>query len=310
MTHWLDDRDALAESQARSIEIGRVWAGAIKAHVRAAFADAEPADLEQSAAAAERLLADDTWVGETLPLLMRALRNDPAFTPPLRIHRSALRTLAVLHDGEHGIVSVNVISSDVMASLPRPVSLVAGGRMSVLRYCKARGATLKAWDAPMPAGDLAADAVPRCTPAGSIPLVDGMVLRLDGRTRAHVVEGAVADVVTLTVSLRAGAAAQAREYSCDDGRLLLAAEVGDTESRMRMLMTLLRISGRTDAGPCFDAATREPGFALRWAAMREWLALDARAAMPRLAEMTGDANAEVRAAARATLAMVEERLAA
>jgi hypothetical protein len=45
--------------------------------------------------------------------------------------------------------------------------------------------------------------------------------------------------------------------------------------------------------------------------MREWLALDAAAAAPRLAEMAcADLHAEVRAAAACMLPIVEQRLAA
>jgi hypothetical protein len=42
--------------------------------------------------------------------------------------------------------------------------------------------------------------------------------------------------------------------------------------------------------------------------MREWLALDAAAALPRLRALADDPHHEVRAAARATLPLVEARL--
>ncbi len=310
MADWLDDRTNLARSQDWSSAIGSEWTQTAEARINGAFAGAAADDVEATAAAAERLLGEEGWVGELLAPLTRALRDDPAFTPPLRVHRDALRTAAVLHDGAHATISVSVLSADAMATLPAPATLVASGRMSVVCYHRAGGATLRVWDAPVPTGDLAADAVPRCTPAAPVALADGMVARLDGRVRAHLIEGAQTDVVMLTVALRAGAAAQVREYARDDGRLVRAADLVDTQSRIRVLLTLLRVSGRADAGECFEGATHEPGFALRWAAMREWLALDARAALPRLAEMANDPNAEVRSAARATLAMVEERLAA
>jgi hypothetical protein len=75
-----------------------------------------------------------------------------------------------------------------------------------------------------------------------------------------------------------------------------------------MLLAFLRLAGRADAGPQFDAATRDPAFHLRWAAMREWLALDARAAMPRLeAMMVADPHVEIREAAARTLATIRLR---
>ena len=67
--------------------------------------------------------------------------------------------------------------------------------------------------------------------------------------------------------------------------------------------------GARDAAEAFESASRHPAFHLRWAAMREWLMLDARAARRRLAEMgASDPNAEIRAAARATLPALDRRL--
>jgi hypothetical protein len=75
-----------------------------------------------------------------------------------------------------------------------------------------------------------------------------------------------------------------------------------------MLLTLLRVSGRADAGDVFDAATHGPAPHARWSAMREWLALDADAAAPRLDAMAaGDPDPEVRDLARATRALVARR---
>ena len=77
----------------------------------------------------------------------------------------------------------------------------------------------------------------------------------------------------------------------------------------KLLLAYLRAARRADAAPAFETATRAPAYFLRWAAMREWLALDARAALPRLRALAHDTNAEVRAAARATLPQVQAALA-
>ena len=71
-----------------------------------------------------------------------------------------------------------------------------------------------------------------------------------------------------------------------------------------MALTLLRHLGRTDAAPLFAEATQADDFALRWHAMRELVALDPAAALPRLTAMAAaDPHPEVRRAAQATLAL-------
>ena len=70
----------------------------------------------------------------------------------------------------------------------------------------------------------------------------------------------------------------------------------------------MRVQRRADAPAVFDAATRDASAHARWGAMREWLALDADAALPRLDQMAAeDADTEVRTLARATLELVERK---
>jgi HEAT repeat protein len=82
-------------------------------------------------------------------------------------------------------------------------------------------------------------------------------------------------------------------------------------ARAQMLLTYLRLAGRTDAASCFAAAVRDDAFFVRWPAMREWLALDAPTALPHLRIMAqADPHAEFRTVARATLAMIGRQEAA
>ena len=138
-------------------------------------------------------------------------------------------------------------------------------------------------------------------------LADGEVVVLDGRTEATLLDPVPGDVVTVSFAAHGGGLT--REYDRATGRLVRAASNDEAASRTRMLLTLLRVSARADAGNAFDAATRADAFHLRWAAMREWLALDAHAALPRLRALAdGDPHPQVRATARVTLAQVEDRL--
>lgn len=145
-------------------------------------------------------------------------------------------------------------------------------------------------------------------PVAPIDLSDGLILRVDGRVRAQITERASADVVTITATIRRESAPFMREYAIADGSLLRVASLDDGASRVQMLLALLRHTGRADARDCLEAASHDPAFFVRWAAMREWLALDARSALPRLRAMRSDPNAEVRAAAATMARIVEDRL--
>lgn len=270
---------------------------------------APPAEAERAARA---LLADDGWVGDLLAPLVKALADDPWFEPPFRVNRDALRIGAVLFESPAVSITATILSADALAALPPPRSVVVPGRLTLTRYVRSGGARLRLWDAvAAAAGDVYAANAGRCVAAPSIDLADGAVVRLDGRTQGHLLEGARADVVTLGATIRAATAPFMREYDIATGALIRTATNDDRAARTQMLLGYLRLAARRDAAAMFDAATRDPAFFLRWAAMREWLAVDAGAAVPRLREMAaGDPNAEVRTAAAATLPLVERRRAA
>lgn len=243
---------------------------------------------------AERLFADSGWAGALLAPLVDALAADPFFEPPLRFNRDATATGAVIFDCPAVSIIASVSSAAAMRSQPPPSAIVFSGFTTVTRYERAGGATLHRW---------------RSDPFAALPplpLHDGDVHRNDGRVQAHRVEGARTDMVQLVATIRAGAAPLIREHAIAGGGLLRTASADEGASRTEMLLAFLRHAGRADAGARFAEASRDAAFHTRWAAMREWLALDARAALPRLAEMAEcDANAEVRTAALRTLPIVE-----
>lgn len=276
----------------------------------AAFADCAEAP-EQAADRAEWLLGDADWAAGLITPLIDALAEDPLFEPPIKVHRDALRIGAVLFDCPAASIAASVTSASAMARLPPPRTIVFTGRIAITRTVRAGGARLRRWCADAMAPEFnAADAAP-CSMLEHARLEDGMIHRTDGRTQAQLVCDADTDVVTLVATIRAGAAPLMREYDIDSGALLRVADADDRPSRTEMLLRFLRVAGRADAGACFDDATRAHGFHLRWAAMREWLALDAAAAANRLAEMAcDDPHAEVRTAAARMLPIVEQRLAA
>ena len=267
--------------------------------LRTAFADCPLDDAGPATARAEQVLADDEWVTALLDPLLAALAGDPLFEPPLRSRRDALRTGLVLHDCAAVSLVASVAHAAALARLQAPRTIALSGRVTVTRVLRGGGAHWRRWRTE---GD------DRCVALPPLPLAEGAVHRLDGRSEARLLAAARSDVVVLTATVRAGAAPLLREFDLATGRLSRVADGDDRSSRAGMLLALLRASGRTDAGPCFDAATRDDAHQLRWAALREWLMLDAGAALPRLAEMAGqDPHAQVRAAARRTLDALARR---
>jgi hypothetical protein len=198
------------------------------------------------------------------------------------------------------------LTATVMHETPEEPLVATSGRLAVTRYHRAGGARLLAWDAGEDAAAFRFASAPRLVALPAIALADGEIRALDGRRHAFALTDAAAPVVALTISPRTGGLARA--YDRASGRLVRVAGNDMAEARRRMLLTLLRVSGRRDAAAQFDAATRAPAHDLRWAAMREWLALDAEAALPRLRTLADDPHPDVRDAARATLPLVEARL--
>jgi hypothetical protein len=272
------------------------------------FADCPAEDGHEAIARATALLGDTGWIEALLRPLVDALEADPLFEPPFRTSRDRLRIGAVLFECPAVTLSACVTSAAEMRRMPAPSSCTFSGRLAVTRYVKAGGTTLRRWRTAPTGADFRAEAAPPCVEATPLRLIDGAVVSIDGRREAQLLAEPTSDVVTLVATARVGAPLM-REHAIADGRLLRIASGEDRVSRTEMLLAFLRLSDRADAGPCFDTATRDPAFHLRWAAMREWLALDACAAFPRLEVMAADdPHPEVREAARRMLAVVRSRL--
>ncbi|MEP9358627.1 hypothetical protein [Sphingomonas sp. KR3-1] len=304
-------RAAILAARAGGGAAVRAWRqGAAYRALEARFADCPLDDPGTALARATDLLAASGWAAELLAPLVAALAAEPLFEPPFKASRDGARIGLVLFDSPAVSLSACHSSAAAMRGRGVPASVTFSGRLAVTRYVRAGNATLRRWRAPLAGPDFRAETAPPCAEAPPLRLADGEVHAIDGRCEAQLVTDAQGDLVTLVVTIRAGAAPLMREHATDDGRLLRVASGDDRASRAEMLLAFLRLAGRADAAPRFEEATRDPAFHLRWAAMREWLALDARAALPRLEAMAAeDAHDEVRAAAVQALALVRPRLA-
>lgn len=307
----VDDATRAAVIAARAAAGGTIGAwrgGAAWRALEARFADCPPDAPGLAIERAAALLTDADWAATLLAPLVDALADNPLFEPPLRANRDGVRIGAVLFDCPAVSIAACRTSAAAMRR-PLPEAITFSGRLAVTRYVRAGGATLRRWRTEPAGARFRADAAPPCREEPALPLSDGDVVAIDGHREAHLPGDATSDVVTLVATIRAGAAPLMREHAIADGRLLRLASGDDRSSRTEMLLSFLRLAGRADAGARFEEATHDLAFHLRWAAMREWLRLDARAALPRLEAMAADdPHDEVRDAAARTLMAVRPRL--
>ncbi|PZO81167.1 MAG: hypothetical protein DI632_00945 [Sphingomonas hengshuiensis] len=301
-------RDAIAAARVRSLAAGRDWPDhpALRA-LTARFADI--ATLAAGEAAARELVEDAGWIAALLAPWIARLRDDPLFEPPFRSQRDMLRTGMVLAETPAASVTMAVIDPLAPAAHILPDTVVVGGRVSWTRYLRGGGARLWRWRADPVDADWHGGVAMPARPLAVRPLADGAVVRIDGRREAMLLVDPSTPIVSVTVTLRVGGAPFLREYDRIGGALVRVATLDDAAARSTMLLTLLRELGRGDAA-VFDALSRDPAFFVRWDAMREWLASDARGALPRLRAMVEDPHPEIRTATQKTLPMVEARVGA
>lgn len=297
----------LADARTRSAPINANWLSGPAAEAMAGFENIdEAAEIEARAAV---YLADPNRLEALLTPLIAALAANPWFEPALKVSCDQLRTGVVLLDSPTVTISATITRACELNRLPPPATVVLPGRVRLTRYVRGGKAQMRRWRAEPAGPDFSAATASAAREIASIAIEDGMLIRQDGRVAGHLLARAEHDIVAITATLKASSDPLMREYAVADGALVRAACADDAASRIEMLLTFLRVSARTDAAPLFDTMSRHPAFHLRWAAMREWLMLDARSARARLADMAVyDANAEVRAAAAATLPPLDRRL--
>lgn len=297
----------LAGARKQSASINSQWLSGPIAAVAALFAGLD--DLEEIERRAAAWLADPRQVDALLQPLMDALGSDPWFEPPFRVSRDRLRTGVVLLDCPAVALSATVTCATALNRLPPPVTVVMPGRVAITRYVRGGKAQMRRWHADPAGPDFSAAHAASARELAPSILEDDALIRQDGRTCGHFFARAESAIVALTATIKPSTAPLMREYAIADGAFVRAACADEAVSRIEMLLTFLRVSGRADTSPVFDSASRHPAFHLRWSTMREWLMLDARTARDRLVEMRAyDPNAEVRAAAAATLPLLDRRL--
>ncbi len=257
-------------------------------------------------------LTDLGWLESRLDSAARLAGADPFAVPPLRAFGDM--GFGGLMLAECGPMNLSLlVRSWNMTEPPASVTFRPGHVLTrIVRSGGARALHYRAaLTEPERAGQFVAARTAPCNLVGETALVAGTSFATDKSGEAFLVVGGDGDVVLLQLSVAVPSPVPTRCYAANDGRLLRTAASSPQGSFQQMALSLLRMMGRRDAAPQFAAALATDDFAARWQSMRELVALDALAARPHLAAMAaGDPHPEVRAAAAATLTIVDRHLAA
>lgn len=280
----------------------------------AAVQGARPADI---VAALQPWLADDAWISRRLDDALALVASDPFVLPPLRMFHGA--GLGGLILAERGSITLSLMirpfeiaAADTAVDSHRAVfspghgwtRFVRAGSAHIRRYRVAVSETEAG-------GAFTATHASLCEFRGEQALRDGDIIAIDQGRDCFSLIGGTGDVVMVQLFVQPQSALPLREYDGRTGQLIRVASSQRANSFRQMGFALLRTLGRRDAAPLFAAALVDRDFALRWQVMREFIALDASAALPHLRAMaTNDPHPEVRRAASAALDLVESRLAA
>ena len=307
LADWLGDKSAQAATVGRLEQVAeRLRRLAPFADLDAALAAADPERAETILAVAAAWLQREDgiegWMGE----LIAAARADPFARPPLR--NTANEVLTGLWIVERPLLSIMValVPADGLAAKRTGrtgrASIAFTGQRSAYRFLRSGGATISFWRAPEIGAGFRRESGGRCRLVERRRLVDGEVFEIDGRRTGFVIDHAVSDIVFAQAMTPVGSAPLMAEYDADTHECVGASSADEASSRIQLMLALLRTMERTDSAPVFEEVLANAPFYLRWQAMREFLALDAEAALPHLRRMAHqDPHPEVRAAAADTL---------
>ncbi|MFM6853927.1 MAG: hypothetical protein ACKOUM_07580, partial [Sphingopyxis sp.] len=277
-----------------------------------ALAACPPAEAAAFADALHPWHRDDAWVRALLDQGVAALMDDPLADIRLSARPGVVIDTLGLIDAGHGAAALSIVAADGMGG-PPDARIALDGGTTVLIALNDAGLSVDHFR--LTDGDEADG--PRLRRVGTVALARGDAMVLDHRVEQIRLARVDADALVLRFTLaRPGFAP--REYAADTGEYVRAGTASAQVSRLLALFTLVQAGGDSRAaGRATDVAAACAGLinhgdrAVRWQAMRHWLAADAMGAHGALCGMAmGDGDGELRALARATMAMMDERVAA
>lgn len=304
---WLNDRKAQLETYANVEKVAkRLRQLPALERLQDGLQEARRDGADGVLRLAESFMETPGLVPEMLAPLIAAATADPYFSPPFKLALSEVHSGFLLFDRPELTLTFAVMSADAIAAKRAErrggASLLFTGRRSILHFIKGSGAILSFWEAPPVEPGFTSGTSGRCQFVERRRIGDGERLELDGRRFTFIVEEASHDIVFMQAMTLFGAAPLTVEYDSQTLRFIGASSTDEASSRTQMMLALLRVMDRRDAVPVFRDLLGSEHFYARWQTMREFLALDAGAALPHLRAMAAaDPHSEVRQAAAQTL---------
>jgi hypothetical protein len=250
------------------------------------------APLDEAVALVRPYLRDIGWLNTWLTEQVEQMRLDPLYLPPVR---------ASLNGAVRHLVFVRTERIWVTATIV-DLAVTPSDRL----HFSGRHALCRPLNRPLLAemfrleGDCAVH-------DGAIDCQPGTMLDVDERYQAVRLARGVGPLMMIRAQVAPLGPVLSRGVDLVSGRTSALAHVDEGHARTLMMLSLLRIQQRHDAAPLFAAALDAPLPAQRWAVMREYLALDTAQALEPLTDMArADADGNVRALARQTLAQLEQ----
>ncbi len=255
-----------------------------------AVAAAEEASLEGAVDAIRPFLADIGWFHGMIRSQLPLMAADPLHLPSLRASRSG--------DVRHLVIARTErvwITATVLDPFAAPLAQVHfSGRFTITRSL--RGSL---------DGHLYRLESGRAVDQGVCTWQEGALIELDESRASISFSPSSGRRVLLRAQIAPVGPVHAQVHDRASGDRIGEAQADEGHARTLMMLSLLRLQGRQDATCYFEQALDAPLGRQRWAAMREFLALDTSAALPALTAMaTREPEPEVRALACRTLSQV------
>ena len=255
-----------------------------------AVAAAQEASLEGAVNAIRPFLADIGWFHGMIRSQLPLMAADPLHLPSLRASRSGDIRHLVIARTERVWITATVLDS--CAAPPPHVHF--SGRFTITRSLRGPldGKLYRL------EGGCAVD-------EGLHIWQEDSLVELDESKASLSLSPSSGCRLMLRAQIAPAGPVHAQVHDRASGERIGEAQADEGHARTLMMLSLLRLQGRQDATCYFEQALDAPSGRQRWAAMREFLALDTSAALPALTAMaTREPDPEVRALACRTLSQV------
>ncbi len=262
---------------------------------------------ESVLSALEPYLRRPDWLDELTHTTVAAMQHDPYYQPPFRVIRSDVMTGMIVADSGYIALAPIIIDATALRERQRqdaPTVSFAGGH-SITYVTKSGGADITLFT-------LQAENAPVLYQHARRRITDGEMILCNDTHQSMTIHPGTSDLAMIRVYIRTPKIAPVREYCVNTGALIRMASNDDAGSRSQMMVTMLRHAAHPQTSEACALIQHSTDADTRWHAMREWLVVDAQAALPNLQDMAqNDPDAAVREAAKATLhilALPEENL--